>query len=312
MKGFAKLLIDDEEISTFLSICIPTFERAFEMQRCLDSLASQKYKNFEVVISDDSNTTKIENLVNKYNKILDIRYFKNYKKLGAPENWNRCIELARGKYINLLHQDDYMTSNNSMEVIYNTILKNVNSKIFISNAIIQENDNLTKRYITDKQIKKFNEDSNIIYLGNLIGPPSVLIFSRELKYIKYKKELVWFSDIEYYYRFGKVADVELIPNFLYTVDASDSGRLTNEVQNDNELLIREHFILFSSLSISKNFLKLLVHFYRSTKNINKKALQQIQIIRNKSSVKQHIIYSYLKFISIYNELLDHKKNSFND
>ena len=43
-------------MSVFFSIIIPTYNRREKLQRCLDALVHQTYKNFEVIICDDGST----------------------------------------------------------------------------------------------------------------------------------------------------------------------------------------------------------------------------------------------------------------
>ena len=60
----------------YFSICIPSYNRAYTLNRCLDSLISQTYKNFEVLFIDDGSTDNTEKIVNEYCNKLNIRYFK--------------------------------------------------------------------------------------------------------------------------------------------------------------------------------------------------------------------------------------------
>ena len=62
--------------SPYFSICIPSFNRADTLHRCLDSLVSQTYKNFEVILVDDGSTDLTELLVNQYTNKLNLIYLK--------------------------------------------------------------------------------------------------------------------------------------------------------------------------------------------------------------------------------------------
>ena len=68
-----------------ISICIPTYAmngKGVEMlKRCLDSIKDQTYRDFEIVISDNTQGEtglKIEELVNSYD--LPIKYFYNPRR----------------------------------------------------------------------------------------------------------------------------------------------------------------------------------------------------------------------------------------
>jgi glycosyltransferase involved in cell wall biosynthesis len=67
------------------SICIPTYKRGKEfLQRALDSVHSQNFKDYEIVIEED----------------LDGK--------GMAFNTNRVIKKAKGELIKILYQDDYL------------------------------------------------------------------------------------------------------------------------------------------------------------------------------------------------------------
>jgi len=75
-------------MTPFISICIPAYKRVHYLQRLLDSIDFQSYKNFEVVITDDSPDDQVEKLVHSYLQTLPVKYFRNEKSLGTPENCN--------------------------------------------------------------------------------------------------------------------------------------------------------------------------------------------------------------------------------
>ena len=73
-----------------------------------------------------------------YTKLL--RY-KNEKNLGIYGNWNRCLQLARGKWYTMLHDDDLL-SNNFLKEMMGVL--NKNPKISCLNRITSYNVCYTK------------------------------------------------------------------------------------------------------------------------------------------------------------------------
>jgi len=69
------------------------------------SALSQSYKNTEVLVVDNASTDTIRDVVAS---IRDprLKLFINSRNLGLFGNFNRCIELAEGKYVHILHSDD--------------------------------------------------------------------------------------------------------------------------------------------------------------------------------------------------------------
>ena len=65
----------------YFSVCIPCYEMSGKghkyLEHNLNQLVIQDFKNFEIIISDQSVNNKIKLLCEKYKKKLDIKYFLN-------------------------------------------------------------------------------------------------------------------------------------------------------------------------------------------------------------------------------------------
>ncbi|MGA4605143.1 glycosyltransferase family 2 protein [Pseudoalteromonas maricaloris] len=85
------------------SIVIPTYNRCDMLCRAINSVASQSYKNFEVIIVDDGNTVS-DDVFNSYD--FQITLIKNRTNRGAAESRNIGVRAAKGKYISFLDDDD--------------------------------------------------------------------------------------------------------------------------------------------------------------------------------------------------------------
>lgn len=97
----------------YISIVIPTYRRVDTLKEALDSTMNQLPVSFEyeILVVDNEPSSEFqsetEKLVNSY-KSDKLLYYKNTQNLGMFGNWNRCIELARGKWISFLHDDDLL------------------------------------------------------------------------------------------------------------------------------------------------------------------------------------------------------------
>lgn len=94
-----------------VSVIVPTYNRADELRRCLDSLVSQTIEDFEVVVCDDGSTDNTSKVVNDYTSLLDITYSFAENFGGPARPRNRGIRLARAAYIAFLDSDDWWTPN---------------------------------------------------------------------------------------------------------------------------------------------------------------------------------------------------------
>ena len=104
------------------SIIIPIYNVENYLRKCLDSVASQTYNNFEVIIVIDKCDDNSEKIADKY--IKKYGWTKIYEEhTGLAKARNIGIQKATGDYIVLLDSDDYL-ENNFLE----TINKSLNDK----------------------------------------------------------------------------------------------------------------------------------------------------------------------------------------
>src|ERR1700753_16179 len=120
----------EEEV--FISICIPAYKRISFLKRLLDSIELQTYRRFEVIVTDDSPDNEVRDLCRSHALSPVIRYFKNEKKLGTPENWNESIRRAGGGWIKLMHDDDWFLEPAALKVFAEAVVQNPAQNFFFS------------------------------------------------------------------------------------------------------------------------------------------------------------------------------------
>jgi glycosyltransferase involved in cell wall biosynthesis len=92
-----------------VSICVPVYNGAKYLTRALDSVLSQTYEDFELVLADDRSTDDTPAIIESYAKEdKRVKAWTNKKNLGHYGNYNACIKQATGKYIKLFAQDDLL------------------------------------------------------------------------------------------------------------------------------------------------------------------------------------------------------------
>jgi len=92
-----------------VSVCIPTYRGAAFLAASIDSVLQQTYPNFELWVLDDNSPDDTQALVARYTDPR-IKYLRNASNLGPQGNWNRCQEMAQGKYYKLLPHDDVLAA----------------------------------------------------------------------------------------------------------------------------------------------------------------------------------------------------------
>lgn len=90
-----------------LSICIPTYNRAAYLRRCLESVLGTKDRDLEVVVQDNCSPDNTEEVINSFNDNR-LKYYKNQANIGMVLNIISIIEKATGDFIFFLTDDDSM------------------------------------------------------------------------------------------------------------------------------------------------------------------------------------------------------------
>lgn len=113
-----------EKQNIMFSIVIPTYKRPTLLEYTLTSAIRQNIiENYEIIVVDNE---PYEDKINDTQKVIrkfscdKLLYFRNKENIGLCGNWNRCIELARGHYVTILHDDDWLDPD-YLSVAYNQI-----------------------------------------------------------------------------------------------------------------------------------------------------------------------------------------------
>ncbi|GHV04446.1 hypothetical protein FACS189485_09860 [Spirochaetia bacterium] len=93
-----------------VSIAMTTYNGARYLREQLDSILTQNYSDFELVICDDCSTDNTWAILAEYaEKDTRVHCRRNDKNLGYTKNFEKAITLCRGDYIALSDQDDVWT-----------------------------------------------------------------------------------------------------------------------------------------------------------------------------------------------------------
>ncbi len=88
-----------------VTVCLPTYNRSGYLIQCLASILAQTFRDFEVIVSDNCSSDDTPAVVGAL-RDPRLRYVRNASNIGVFPNMNQCLDLARGQYICILHDDD--------------------------------------------------------------------------------------------------------------------------------------------------------------------------------------------------------------
>lgn len=90
-----------------VSVLVPTYNGALHIGPAIDSVLSQRDVSLELVVVDDHSADGTADIVDAW-RDPRVRVVRNPSRLGPEGNWNRALELATGRYVKLLPQDDLL------------------------------------------------------------------------------------------------------------------------------------------------------------------------------------------------------------
>jgi teichuronic acid biosynthesis glycosyltransferase TuaG len=158
-----------------VSIITPSYNSKRFIKETIDSVISQTYKNWEMIIVDDKSKDDsvkfIQELIKDEKRIKIITLDEN---IGAAMARNKALEIAQGRYIAFLDSDDIWISN-KLETQLNFMQENNHCISFTAYEIIDENSQSDSHII--KTVKSLNLEQ---YLKNTIIGFSTSMIDRNL------------------------------------------------------------------------------------------------------------------------------------
>jgi glycosyltransferase involved in cell wall biosynthesis len=173
----------------FYSILIPTFNRPKLVKDAIDSAINQNgFSNYEIIIVDNDpfseNISETQKLIETYNNPF-IFYYKHDINIGMFSNWNRAVELANGKWVTFLHDDDYFLPDllNSVHSVLssNNIIKGIKAgqQTFFQNDKVELVDFVKNSDFSSKNTNYWKLRKSDNFFRNTLQCPSGIFFLKE-------------------------------------------------------------------------------------------------------------------------------------
>lgn len=232
---------------TRISICIPAYNNASSLKRCLDSVFEQTFRDFEVIVSDDSTHSEVQQLVERYQHDPRLHYHRNPQPLGSPANWNHAMQLAAGNYIKILHHDDCFTSSDSLQQFAGVLEAHPEVSFFFCQSQIhfKASGDFFLHRPTRRQLKRLQADPAFLFFRNVIGAPSATCFKND-RVTYFDESFKWLVDVEFYLRYLALhPGCVYIAKHLVTVTDGEAGQITRQVADNPGVVIPEHLRLFA-------------------------------------------------------------------
>lgn len=259
-----------------ISVCIPAYKNVVYLERLFQSIQSQSFRDYEVVITDDSPDEAVGKLVERYQSLLPIVYYRNYTPLGSPANWNAAIAHAKGKWIKLMHDDDWFADEQCLGKFAAATTQTTASFIFSGFVNVQLETGIEQPFIINHtQEQMLRRNPLYLFRKNYIGHPSTTLIKNELKQW-FDESIKWVVDFEFYIRVLRSNDFYAIKQSLIKIGIG-SEQITTASFRKREVELPENLYLLNKLGVSSlNYIFVYDYYWRLMRNLGIKDMEDLR------------------------------------
>lgn len=217
-----------------VSIILPVYNAEAYLHKAIDSVLGQTYENLELIISDNCSTDRTYEICSEYaSKDKRIRLSKNERNIGPGLNFNKCIELCTGEYIELFGHDDWFEPTCIEKLA--TVLDTNSNVVAVTSArnwvdgdgqIFQVN-----RHYEGSRLLSGEEAirSNIEKMENWISAP--VMYRSNLRGRGFNINIILYADLDYWCQMFKHGDFYYLDEVLFNYRIHD-GSGTSSMMRD--------------------------------------------------------------------------------
>jgi glycosyltransferase involved in cell wall biosynthesis len=256
-----------------VSVIVPVYNHAKYLRQRLDSILSQTYKDYELIILDDASTDNSREIIQEYlRKNPEIVTGFNDQNSGSPfKQWNRGVGLASGDYLWIAESDDFAEPA-FLETAVSEIRKSDEiGLVFCDTCILDEEKGIMYRF-SDR--KKNPERNGIMstagaLLANPIPNVSSVLFRREA-YIKAgwaDEKMRFCGDWFQYMKIIRISEIRYISDAFSTCRLHENSHYHDHYRSNSFLkerlkvssfLLKQIGLSFTALWIFKDICKSII------------------------------------------------------
>jgi len=232
-----------------VSICIPAYEQTEYLRVVLDSVAKQRYDDYEVILTDDSINNSVEDLVAGHALRPRIRYVRNATRRGSPGNWNACVALAQGALIKIIHHDDWLADEESLGAFVRMMQANPTADFgFCATRIVRADGRLRRTNRPSlRWLAALEREPELLFIANQIGAPSATIY-RSSRGVQFDERLKWLVDVDFYIRMLRTnRRLAFCERTLICTPTGIEHQVTEESLGNAQVELQESIIVFEKI-----------------------------------------------------------------
>jgi glycosyltransferase involved in cell wall biosynthesis len=175
--------------ASFIVLC---YKLAHLLPECVDSILSQTYTDFEVLIMDDCSPDRTAEVAKSFQDPR-VKHIRNDKNLGLLGNQNEGVRLSRCKYVWIISADDYLRRPYILQRYVDLMEKHPNVGYAFCPGIIVENGQETG--VQGSYGKRDRIVSGHVFLKTLVGGSMVIAASAMARRECYERISLFPTDI---------------------------------------------------------------------------------------------------------------------
>ncbi len=302
-----------------VSIIVPVYNVEKYLEKCLDSLVNQTFKDIEIIIVNDGSTDNCRKIIDKYySKYTNIIKVINQENKGLGAARNTGLKSVTSDYIIFVDSDDYIEPNMVYEM-YNKILQEQADFVIYGFNVVNEHYNLISKTFPNKY-EAYDFNTQMIF-GNLCACNKIIKRSLLDEDLNFRNN-VWYEDIDFSFKlFLKSKKMCILPKNLYNYLLRQGSIMnSNNLRKNLDLIDAFNEIINYSKKINcfdkyYNEIEFLIinHLYiscivriltnnNSNKN-EKKELLNIILKYINSNFKNYSKNKYIKLLSLKRKLI---------
>lgn len=237
-----------------VSVLIPTYNYAGYLPEAIESVLSQSYTDFELLIIDDHSSDKTAEIVSRYaegDKRISFRV--NPCNLGMVENWNLCLREAGGEYVKYIFGDDLLCSGDAIRLMVAALDDHPGVSLVASARRIIDSEGRPTAVLAHFPDSGCIEGRRVInrclrHQKNLVGEPTAVMFRKSLSGEGFNPKFRQIVDMEFWFRLLEKGGFAYINRPLVAFrkhDAQQTGvnrRNAPLILDDTERLLTEYVL----------------------------------------------------------------------
>lgn len=284
-------------MSPKVSVLVPTYNRSAYLAKALNSILSQTYSDFEIIITDNCSLDDTEAVVASFSDDR-IKYLRNEYNVGAVGNYNKALRVAKGEFIHLFSDDDIMADIDNLAfkvdilerypnigLVHSTIMTIDSNDKIVGGTWVVEDRNWNP--IAKQDLLLGTQAYEILYNGwNFITMSTVMI----RRSILVSNRIEFNNQLRYLIDWAMWLQISLFADFYYI----DKPLVYYRRHNNNETNLMNGSILYAEILAMK--ISMLTLFPDKVEGLDiKKTLKGI----NKQLGEQDGLFGLLKKIKLF-------------